>query len=131
MTEAPTSPATRSPGSEPGGPLIDWHRVAELRNEIGAEHFDEVVALFLTEVQATLDRLPAYPGSLQEVSEQLHFLKGSTLNLGFERLSALCEAGELAITAGLGAPLDPELLRRCYARSREEFLAQLPELRAA
>ena len=116
MTEAPTSPATRSPGSEPGDPLIDWHRVAELRNEIGAEHFDEVVALFLTEVQATLDRLPAHPGSLQEVSEQLHFLKGSTLNLGFERLSALCEAGELAITAGLGAPLDPELLRRCYAR---------------
>lgn len=131
MTEAPTSPATRSPGSEPGGPLIDWHRVAELRNEIGAEHFDEVVALFLTEVQATLERLPTHPGSLQELSEQLHFLKGSTLNLGFERLSALCEAGELAITAGLGAPLDPELLRRCYARSREEFLAQLPELRAA
>lgn len=131
MTEAPTSPATRSPGSEPGGLLIDWHRVAELRNEIGAEHFDEVVALFLTEVQATLDRLPAPPASLQELSEQLHFLKGSTLNLGFERLSALCEAGELAITAGLGAPLDPELLRRCYARSREEFLAQLPELRAA
>ncbi|MCT4369730.1 Hpt domain-containing protein [Yangia mangrovi] len=131
MTEAPTSPAALSPGSEPGGPLIDWLRVAELRDEIGGEDFDEVVALFLTEVQATLDRLPAHAESLQDLSEQLHFLKGSTLNLGFARLSTLCEAGELAITAGLGAPLDPELLRRCYARSREEFLAQLPELRAA
>ncbi|WP_226623900.1 Hpt domain-containing protein [Alloyangia pacifica] len=112
-------------------PLIDWRRVAELRGEIGAADFDEVVALFLTEVQATLDRLPARPESLQEFSEQLHYLKGCTLNLGFARLSSLCEAGELAISAGLGAGLDPELLRTCFARSREEFLAQLPDLRAA
>lgn len=142
MTDSPrtapsASPASASPASagpafeDPTGPLIDWHRVAELRHEIGAEDFDEVVALFLVEVQATLDGLLAQPADLDTLSEQLHFLKGSTLNLGFARLSALCEAGELAITAGLGATLDPDLLRRSYARSREEFLAQLPQLRAA
>lgn len=125
------SPPRWAAPTDPAGPLIDWHRVAELRDEIGLEDFDEVVALFLTEVQATLDRLPARAENLQDLSEELHFLKGSTLNLGFRRLSMLCEAGELAISAGLGAPLDPDLLRRCYARSREEFLERLPALRAA
>ncbi|MBE9635959.1 Hpt domain-containing protein [Salipiger pacificus] len=111
--------------------MIDWQRVSDLRAEIGAEDFDEVVALFLTEVQATLDRLPGCATDRHALSEQLHFLKGSTLNLGFSRLSTLCEAGELAISAGLGAPLDPEMLCSCYARSRQEFLDQLPRLRAA
>lgn len=116
---------------EPADPLIDWQRVAELRDEIGVEDFDEVVALFLTEAEATLNALPTPPCNLDALSEQLHFLKGSTLNLGFARLSTLCQAGELAITAGLGATLDPAALRLCYARSREEFVAQLPQLCAA
>ncbi|WP_353473490.1 Hpt domain-containing protein [Salipiger sp. H15] len=129
MTSPPSASAAYP--HEPPGPLIDWHRVAELRLEIGAEDFDEVVALFLTEAEATLERLTLPGTELAALSEQLHFLKGSTLNLGFARLSTLCEAGELAISAGLGAALDPELLRQCYARSREEFLERLPALRAA
>ena len=30
--------------------MIDWNRVAALREEVGAEDFDEVVELFLQEV---------------------------------------------------------------------------------
>ncbi|WP_442970022.1 hypothetical protein [Roseovarius sp. ZX-A-9] len=39
--------------------MIDWSRVAELRSEIGAEDFDEVVELFLEEVEAEISVLRA------------------------------------------------------------------------
>ena len=37
--------------------MIEWDRVAELRDEVGAEDFAEVVELFLDEVEATLARI--------------------------------------------------------------------------
>ena len=35
--------------------MIDWSRVEELRDKIGAEDFDEVVELFLSEVEDRID----------------------------------------------------------------------------
>ena len=34
--------------------MIDWTRVSELRDEVGAEDFDEVVELFLEEVDEAI-----------------------------------------------------------------------------
>ena len=44
--------------------MIDWPRVAELRDEIGVTEFDEVVPLFLQEVEATIADLPLLLHSL-------------------------------------------------------------------
>ena len=73
--------------------MIDWARVGELRDEIGCEDFAEVVSLFLEEADEVVQRLGACADA-KALESALHFLKGSALNLGFERLAQLCQDGE-------------------------------------
>ena len=40
--------------------MIDWARVAEFYDEVGAEDFDEVVELFLEEVVEAMERKVEY-----------------------------------------------------------------------
>ncbi len=98
--------------------MIDWSRVDELRDEIGAEDFTEVVTLFLEE---TDEAIAALPGGTR-LPEALHFLKGSATTLGFRRFAGLCQAGERATEVDLDA------LLHCYRASRAEFLARLPQI---
>lgn len=98
--------------------MIDWIRVAQLRDEIGAEDFAEVAELFLLEVEDTLFRLDGAADNPEEMRELLHFLKGSALNLGFSDLSAVCSRGEVN-----GSGVDIETLKDLYARSRRFFEA--------
>ena len=80
--------------------MIDWSRVEELRDEIGAEDFDEVVELFLSEVEDRID-LALTKAESESFEEDLHFLKGSALNLGFDQFAQLCDAGEQQAANGL------------------------------
>lgn len=100
--------------------MVNWDRIRELRAEIGEEDYAEVVVLFFAEVDAAIERL-ARPATPREREIDLHFLKGSALNLGFERLGRLCEAAEQR--AGAGA-LDEAELRAvidAYHASRQVF----------
>ena len=108
--------------------MIDWIRVTELRDEIGAEDFDEVVALFLEEVETEIDalRVGVAPDQLEA---KLHFLKGSALNLGFAEFSALCQSGESAAEAYDLIDLPATL--GSFDRSKSEFLGGLDRLSAA
>ena len=67
--------------------------------------FAEVVDMFLEEadqaVKVLMAGLPA-----DEVEGQLHFLKGSALNLGLADLAAICQDGERKAAAGYGALVD-------------------------
>lgn len=121
MTDRPEGAAQQAAAPT----LIDWTRAAELRSEVGGDDFDEIVALFLREVQRVLDALPAQASEVPDLADRLHFLKGSSLNLGFARMSALCESGEQAASTGKGDTVDLSALRDCFARSRAEFLDQL------
>ncbi|WP_299684551.1 Hpt domain-containing protein [uncultured Tateyamaria sp.] len=110
--------------------MIDWQRVSDLRDEIGAEDFEEVVPLFLEEVSGVIDALSAGP-DLSRLEEDLHFLKGSALNLGFEAFSNLCSAGEKAAAAGHAAAVNvPEILD-CFHASKATFEAGLSQGAAA
>ena len=93
--------------------MIDWTRVCELRDEIGEEDFAEVVDLFLDEVEGVLDALVPGNGDLES---QMHFLKGSALNLGFRAFSALCEEGESQPNS-----IDINKIKEVYTASRTEF----------
>ena len=104
--------------------MIDWDRVTELRAEVGAEEFAEVVDLFLDEVETTLARLGQTPGQLED---ELHFLKGSAWNLGFREFGALCQDGERRCVAGQEASVDPAAVRASYARSKQAFMARAAE----
>ena len=107
--------------------MIDWKRVSELRDEIGPEDFGEVVELFLDEVEAEIGNLRR--SVVEEALEsQLHFLKGSALNLGFSDFSKRCQHGETAAANGQQDQIDlPEILGS-YDASKIEFLATLDRL---
>ena len=99
---------------------IDWPRVFELRDEIGRAEFEEVVALFLSETEAMVDRLAgAAPETLEH---DLHALKGAALNLGFARLATLCAAGERMAAEGRGAEVAVAQVLRTFFRSRLALL---------
>lgn len=102
--------------------LIDWTKVNELRDEIGAEDFDEVVELFLEEVEETISVIGQAGRTLEH---DLHFLKGSALNLGFAQFSDLCRDGEAAAAKGEEARIDVDAVVTLYQASRAQFLAEL------
>lgn len=103
--------------------MIDWNRVAELKQEVGAGDFGEVIALFLGEVEEELGALDSDgPPGGAALEASLHFLKGSALNLGFAAFSELCRKGEAAAGRGDARSVDLGEIRDCYAASRAEFL---------
>lgn len=109
--------------------MIDWHRVRELRSEVGAEDFDEVAALFLEEVAEVVTRLRQATDP-ERLQADLHFMKGSALNLGFASFAAQCMEGEQAAAAGRAAEVDVAALLDCYDDSRLAFLEGLNRLPA-
>lgn len=101
--------------------MIDWDRVAELREDIGTESFAEVIEIFLGEVGTVIAGLSP-DKSAKTLAEELHFLKGSALNIGFGRLAELCAKGEGMAVSGQPDQVPLEQIRRCYAESRSVFL---------
>jgi len=107
--------------------MIDWARARRLRDEVGSDDFGDVVELFLEEVDAVVGRLRAGADPARLESD-LHFLKGSALNLGFAAFGALCHAGEQQAAAGEAAAVDVAGLVAVYDRSRAAFLAEAGDL---
>jgi len=106
--------------------MIDWPRVKELREEVGAEDFDEVVELFLEEVEEVIGKLRG--GDRGQLEQDLHFLKGSALNLGFEDFSRLCMDGERQSASGAQDGVDLSEIIQSFESSKAGFLAELPNL---
>ncbi|NJM82740.1 MAG: hypothetical protein HC844_09730 [Tabrizicola sp.] len=110
--------------------MIDWKRVEELREEIGADDFAEVVGMFLDEAHQTIDRLR---GGIppEVVGGQLHFLKGSALNLGLTELAALCQTGEQEAARGRAEGVDLMRVVDVYLASEMAFLGAMASDSAA
>jgi HPt (histidine-containing phosphotransfer) domain-containing protein len=104
--------------------MIDWERVTQLRDEVGAEDFAEVVELFLEEVEEVTERLAHSPEPAR-FEEDLHFLKGSALNLGFEKFSVMCQTGERLAARGDADKIDIPPILESYAASRRVFLDRI------
>jgi len=101
--------------------MIDWIRVRVLRDEIGPDDFDEVIAMFMDEADEVVGRLSAGGG----LAGDLHFLKGSALNIGFRDLAALCEDAEAGLAQGIGHPVSPGQVAALYLKSRAAFVSGL------
>lgn len=108
--------------------MIDWARVNTLRDEIGPEDFNEVVALFLDEVDEVMERLVNTPDQAR-LMEDLHFLKGSALNLGFVDLGVTCQRGERMAAEGQAVLFDVGTVIALYAASRSAFEAGIANAR--
>lgn len=104
--------------------MIEWSRVIDLRDEIGAEDFDEVVDLFLEEVGEVIERLRQIPDR-DALGGDLHFLKGSALSLGFQSFSTLCQDGEREAASGNAESVDVSAIIAAFEQSKTEFQAQI------
>jgi len=102
--------------------MIAWERVAELEQEVGAEDFAEIAHLFLSEIEEAIEELPSV-NSPQGLSDVLHGIKGSSLNLGFEAVARIAAKGE-------GAPdtFAMDELARAVALSAEALRVRYPAL---
>ena len=78
--------------------MIDWARVSELRDEVGAEDFDEVVELFLEEVDEAI--------------------------IALRDFANLCQAVEAAAAAGQGGDVDIAAIVQSYTDARAVFINQ-------
>ncbi len=106
--------------------MIQWSRVRQLRDEVGADEFDEVVEIFLDEVQEVICKLRDHT-TRSEIEQNLHFLKGSALSLGFDSFSKLCQDGERRAAAGECAAVDLSAIIAAYDESKTLFQAGLAD----
>lgn len=97
--------------------MIDWTRIEELRSEIGDTEFDEVVDVFLEEVEEALEGLNE---TARDRAVTAHFLKGAGLNLGLIEFAALCRAAETDAGA-----MDTGELCASYRSARDMLLRRL------
>ncbi len=110
--------------------MIAWDQVEELRDAVGPEEFGELVEVFLEEVEGVLTQLSAESGA-SELESQLHFLKGSALNLGFADFSQLCQAGETTAKGGTTDGIDVPAIVASYHATKELFLTEIAQRYAA
>ena len=110
--------------------MIDWDRVSELRDEVGAEDFMDVVEMFLDEVNEEIDTITGEM-TVQELEAKLHFLKGSALNLGLAAFADLCRIGEDLARQGEMQAIDRPAIVECYHASIKAFESALPDNAAA
>ncbi|MCB6178012.1 Hpt domain-containing protein [Rhodobacter sp. Har01] len=109
--------------------MIDWDRLNELRDEIGEDDLAEVVVIFLDEADEVIGRLAS--GQSTNLESDLHFLKGSALNLGLSDLAGLCQDGEKRAAAGDNASVDLARVASLYEASKRSFLGALARGSAA
>ncbi|WP_108860534.1 Hpt domain-containing protein [Ruegeria sp. Alg231-54] len=107
--------------------MINWSRVRQLRDVVGANEFDEVVQIFLDEVNEALTRL-RNDTARTEFEQNLHFVKGSALSLGFEAVAKLCQDGERQSAQGDSKAVDFANILSIFERSTAEFKAGLGSL---
>jgi HPt (histidine-containing phosphotransfer) domain-containing protein len=102
--------------------VISVERVEELKSEVGADDFAEIVALFLADAEAVIERLRTARDPA-EAEELLHALKGSALNIGFDALAGLCRDGQGAAAGTPAWAARHAQLVETFERSRSELFA--------
>ena len=103
--------------------MVDWSRVKDLRSEVGLDDFEEIVAMFLEETDAVIRELSERTVA-KSLESDLHFLKGSALNIGLASFARLCQQGEKNSSNG-GTEVDLDEIVRVYWQSRNDLLEQL------
>ncbi|WP_331000244.1 Hpt domain-containing protein [Pseudosulfitobacter pseudonitzschiae] len=103
--------------------MIDWAQVTALRDQVGADDMDEVIDLFIEEVEAVTNRLRT-SAQAETLEHDLHFLKSCALNLGFADFSQLCQRGEAMARQGHADQVDITLMLHSYEVSKQRFLSE-------
>ena len=110
--------------------MIDWVRVNALKEDVGSEDFDDIIALFLEEVDGTVARLKMAPNP-KTLGADLHFVKGSAAGLGFTDFVDHCQIGEALCKEGKVDQVDLRAIISTYAASKNLFLQEMPKALAS
>ena len=106
--------------------MIDWTRVADLHAEIGEDGFNEIIDMFLMEMNNIVAQLQQ-GSNRQRLEANLHALRGGLLHLGFSDVSALCPQGELMAAKGFADQVDTARIVQGYDTSCHLFLSELTQ----
>ena len=98
--------------------MLNAARIAELKEEVGEDDFEEVFGLFCEEVEDVLQEL----STNTDLAEKLHFLKGSAMNLGFDAVGDLCRTEEARLKADPAASIDIAAIQQAYTLSKSCLL---------
>jgi histidine phosphotransfer protein HptB len=103
--------------------MIDWQQARQLQQDVGKEEMAEVVELFLSEVDETIETLQnTYDVmSASDRSAAFHFLKGCASNLGFKTFGAKCGQGEEDTKSGKEPDFGIADLMNIYTCSKQQF----------
>lgn len=101
--------------------LINWAKVQDLCDDVGRDSLDEVIDLFLEEVETALQTI----GMAEDLEAALHFVKGCALNIGFDHFTHLAATGESLAARGLPDQVDLTALDHAYRISKQVFLAEV------
>ena len=107
--------------------MIDWASIKQLETDVGEAEFNNVVTLFLDEVDSEMKLLVEPVKNHEMLKSKMHFLKGSAYYLGFKEFGDLCAQNELLADAGRSKEIDLNLLISVYNRSRSRFLDEAPK----
>ncbi|MEL7460429.1 MAG: Hpt domain-containing protein [Pseudomonadota bacterium] len=102
----------------------------DLREEVGPDDFMEVAELFLSEVGSVLERL-AQVINVNTLENDMHFLKGAALNLGFADFAQMCREGERKAAAANFGAIDIGAVIACFNASRDSFVTGLAQRMAS
>lgn len=100
--------------------MINTARIQELKDEVGEDDLIEVIELFCEEVEDVLGILDTTARA--DVPAQLHFLKGSALNIGLDGVSDLCRTEEIRLKSDPKANADIDAIRTAYATAKNALL---------
>ncbi len=103
--------------------MISWDRARQLQDEVGADEFEEVVDLFIEEVDEVVTRMVG-KDTCEDLEADLHFIKGSALSLGFETLSDLYRDGEKLSAEGHQADVDLAKIAESFETSKTLFVQE-------
>jgi len=106
--------------------MINWDRVEDLRTDVGADDFDEIVEVFLIEVDGIANALQTAKVD-QDIELHLHALKNAALNLGFYELAALCQTSEKLAASKQARLVNFREVLGCLDASLKLFRDGLPE----
>ncbi|PCH98602.1 MAG: histidine kinase [Rhodobacteraceae bacterium] len=103
--------------------MIDWIQLRQLQSDVGKDEMDEVVELFLTEVDEAIEVFQKNVGAMAfaDKGAAYHFLKGCAFNLGFQAFGEKCSEGEEVSKQNKNPDISLSDLVALYAASKDVF----------
>ncbi len=105
---------------------IDWARLHQLQEDVGTEDIRGIITLFEQELKQVIAQLPLEAEPAQ-MANNLHYLKGCALNLGFNDLARLCQQSFDHLNTDPAPPITLAPILECYESATQALRQSLDD----